>query len=60
MKSYEVIVTDEKIDDLLEQCWKAENDGTTKYRNETYEAGIKAALCWAFQLGYDNYHPLND
>ena len=52
--------TDAEIEDLLEQCWEAENEGKTKYRGMTYEQGIKAAINWLLDTGYDDYHPLND
>ena len=52
--------TDKEIENLLEQCFVAEDLGKSKYRGMTYEQGIKAAINWLFDTGHDSEHPLDD
>ena len=56
---YRVTRTAMEIDDLLNQCVEAINEGS-KFPGMTYEQGIEAALCWALNLGRDSDHPLDD
>jgi len=58
--SYQITKTDAEIDDLIQQCMDAEEQGTTKFRGMTYEQGIKNALDWVVETGQDGYHPLDD
>jgi hypothetical protein len=62
MKMYLVndAISEDDIDDLMEKCWEAEEQGKNRYLGMSYEQGIKAALMWAFDLGYDQEHPLNE
>ena len=42
---YEIVRSDEEIDDLLDQCIKASERGT-RFPGETYENGIRNAIEW--------------
>jgi hypothetical protein len=46
------------IDDLLNKCMAAEDEGTTKYPGMTYEQGVTAGIRWLMEHGQP--HPLED
>lgn len=50
--------TEDEINNLLNQCSDAEEEGVSKYPGMKYEDGIKAAIEWL--LGYIEDHPLNE
>lgn len=52
----EIKRTEKEIDELLNKCSEAEENGDTSYPGMSYEQGIKNALEWA--LGYTNDNPL--
>ncbi len=56
--SYEIVKSDEEINDLIQRCMDAESAGTTKYFGLTYEQGVKSALDWV--TGNDDIHPLDE
>lgn len=47
----------DEIDDVMNQCMAAENDGTSKYPGMTYEQGVAAAIRW---MEGDGVNPLED
>ena len=55
---YEIVKSDEEINDLIQRCMDAEAKGTTKYFGLTYEQGVKVALDWV--TGNDDIHPLDE
>jgi len=56
MKMYEMVRTDEEIDDLIIECMRKANDGRSKYPGMTYEQGIRAAIEWL--VDHAEQHPL--
>ena len=55
---YKLIRTDDSIDDLLNQCSEAEENGTSQFPGMTYEQGIQAAIRWL--TDNSEAHPLED
>lgn len=53
-----IMRNEQEIWDLLNQCTKAEETGSSQYPGMSYEEGIKAAIEWL--NGNINIHPLND
>lgn len=50
--------TDAEVNELVDKCADAENNGTTRYPGMTYEQGIRAALEWV--TGSQDGHPLEE
>lgn len=50
--------TEQEINDLLNECMKAEENGTQRYPAMSYEQGVKAGIEWL--LEYTNDHPLEE
>lgn len=46
-----------EIDDVLNQCAEAADNGVSKYPGMSYEQGIEAAICW---LQGDGSNPMKD
>lgn len=55
---YQVMHSDQEIDDLLNDCAEEEGEGTTRFKGMTYEQGIKAAIEWLIDPIFS--HPLED
>lgn len=49
--------TEEEINELLNKCSEAEEEGASRYPGMTYEEGIHAAIDW--MLGYNDDNPLD-
>lgn len=49
--------TENEINDVLNACMEAENDGHSKYPGMSYEQGVKYAIEW---MTGDGPHPLED
>jgi hypothetical protein len=49
---YKIVRTDKEIDDLLNKCVEAEEHGSA-YRGMTYEQGIKEAIDWLTEEGWE-------
>jgi len=49
---YKIVRTDKEIDDLLNKCVEAEEQGSA-YRGMTYEQGIKEAIDWLTEEGWE-------
>ena len=43
---YQIKRTDEEINDVLNRCSEAVEDGVSEFPRETYEAGVQAAIEW--------------
>lgn len=56
--SYRIVPTAKEIDDLLNECAKAEAEGNSKFFGMTYEQGIEAAIHWLTDA--EREHPLDD
>ncbi len=54
---YKLIRTGDSIDDLLNQCADAEEDGS-KFPSMTYEQGVQATIRWL--TDNSEAHPLED
>lgn len=54
---YQVKRADAEIDDLLNKCLDAEDEGASKYPGMTYEQGVRAAIEW---LTGNAGHPLEE
>ena len=42
----EITRSNKEINDLLDKCYEAENNGESQYPGMSYEEGIKAAIEW--------------
>jgi hypothetical protein len=49
--------TEDQIDDVLNACVEAEEDGFSKWPGMTYEQGVQAALLW---VGGNGENPMDD
>jgi len=43
---YTIIRSSDEIDELMNQCANAEDEGGSKFFGMTYEQGIQAAIDW--------------
>lgn len=50
----EIVRTQKEIDDLADKCSEHQNAGTTKFRGQTYEDGIRNTLDWLAGDSDDN------
>ena len=50
--------TEKEINDVLDKCADAENEGKTRWRSMTYEQGVRAGIEWV--LGNTDENPLED
>ncbi len=55
--SYRVVRSEEEIDDVLDDCLKAEDDGS-RFPGASYESGVRYAIEWLIGLG--DTHPLDE
>ena len=55
---YRIVRSDAKIDDLMNECFEAEEQGTTKFRGMSFEEGIRHAISWLTDA--EAPHPLED
>lgn len=55
---YEIVRSEEEINNLLNECDEAEEVGQTKFLGMTYEQGIKTAILWLTEQSELN--PLED
>lgn len=55
--AYEIVRTDEEIDDVLDKCFEAEQSGS-KYRGMSYEQGIRYVIDWLTQECME--HPFDE
>jgi len=53
-----IVRPQEEIDDLINRCFDAENNGDSKYPGMTYEQGIKDGMLWL--TDEDEPNPLED
>ena len=48
-----VVRTDKEINEVLNRCIVAENEGTSAYPDMTYEQGVKYAIGWLLDKASD-------
>ena len=56
--AYDVKRKEKEIDDLLNRCAEAEDEGRTAYPGMNYEMGVKAGIEWL--TGQRSDHPLEE
>jgi len=54
---YNVDKSSDQIDDLLNRCVDAKEEGVSKYPGMTYEEGVEAGILWV--TGQTNDDPLD-
>lgn len=50
-KTYIVMPGDKEIDEVLNRCADAENDGRSEYPGMTYEQGLRVGIEWVLGIG---------
>ena len=52
--------TDDEIGDVLNRCVENIAEGRSEYPGESYEEGVRTAICWLLVTGYTPDHPFDE